>query len=111
MLFHQDKYIIYDGNTVTSIEIPEVAKIKIERKQPWLVWLSGLSTGLQTERLLVQFPVRTHAWAVGQVPSWGRVRSTSSMFHSFSVSLPFPSLTNKFKSLLKKEMFKAVESL
>ena len=25
---------------------------------PWLAWLSGLSAGLQTKRLLVQFPVK-----------------------------------------------------
>ena len=37
---------------------------------PWLVWLSGLSTGLQTERLPVRGPVRTHAWIAGQVPIW-----------------------------------------
>ena len=35
----------------------------------WLVWLSGLSAGLRTERSRVQFPVRAHAWVVGQVPS------------------------------------------
>ena len=41
---------------------------------PWLMWLSGLSAGLQTKGLLVQFPVRAHAWIAGQVPSRGRVR-------------------------------------
>ena len=35
---------------------------------PWLVWLSGLSAGLRTKGLLVQFPVRAHAWVAGQVP-------------------------------------------
>lgn len=34
---------------------------------PRLVRLSGLSAGLQTERLLFQFSIRTPAWAVGQV--------------------------------------------
>ena len=29
---------------------------------PSLVWLCGLSAGLQIRRLLVGFPVRTHAW-------------------------------------------------
>ena len=29
--------------------------------RPWLVWLSGLSTSLQTKRSPVQFPVRAHA--------------------------------------------------
>ena len=42
------------------------------RGQPWLVWLSGLSAGLQTKRLLFFFPVRAHAWISVQVPSWGR---------------------------------------
>ena len=38
---------------------------------PWLVWLSGLSAGLQTKGLPVRFPVRAHAWVVGQVPGIG----------------------------------------
>ena len=38
------------------------------------VGLSGLSAGLLIERLLVGFPVRAHAWVVGQVPSRGCVR-------------------------------------
>ena len=37
--------------------------------EPWLVWLSGLNTGLQTKGSLVWFPVRAHAWVAGQVPS------------------------------------------
>ena len=41
---------------------------------PWLVWLSGLSVGLQTKGLLVQFPVKAHAWVVSQVPAWGPAR-------------------------------------
>ena len=43
----------------------------INKTYPWLVWLSGLSAGLQTKGLLVRFPVRAHAWVVGQVPSMG----------------------------------------
>ena len=43
---------------------------------PWLVWLSGLRASLQTERLLAQFPVKTHVWDVGQVPGWGRAEVT-----------------------------------
>ena len=57
---------------------------------PWLVWLSGLSTGLGTERWLVWFPVRAHAWVVGQVPGWGRARGNQWMFLSLSFSLPSP---------------------
>ena len=41
---------------------------------PWVVWLSGLSAGLQIKRSPVQFPVRAHAWVAGQVPSRGCMR-------------------------------------
>ena len=38
---------------------------KMRDKKPhaqcWLVWLNGLSAGLQTKGLPVQFPVRAHA--------------------------------------------------
>ena len=55
----------------------------------WLVWLSGLSAGLRTKGSLVQFPVRTHAWVWGQVPSRGRTRGNQTlMFLSLSPSLP-----------------------
>ena len=58
--------------------------------KPWLVWLSGLSAGLRTERSPVQFPVRAHAWVVGRVPSWGHVRGNRLMFLShINVSLSF----------------------
>ena len=30
-------------------------------REPWLVWLSGWSMGLQMERSWVQFPVRVYA--------------------------------------------------
>ena len=55
---------------------------------PWLVWFSGLSAGLRTTRLLVQFLVRVHAWVVGQVPGWGHVGSNWSMFLSHIDILP-----------------------
>ena len=55
---------------------------------PQLVWLSGLSTGLQTKGLLVRFPVRAHAWVVGQVPSWEHPRGNQLMFPSLSPSFP-----------------------
>ena len=44
---------------------------KYQLLQPWMVWLSGLSTALTTKGLLVRFPVRAHAWIVGQVPQQG----------------------------------------
>ena len=37
-------------------------------KVTWLVWPSGLSAGLQTKELLVQFPVNAQVWVAGQVP-------------------------------------------
>ena len=36
---------------------------------PWPVWLSGLDSILPTERSLVRFPVREHAWVASSVPS------------------------------------------
>ena len=76
---------------------------------PWLVWLRGLSAGLQTKRSLVQFPVRARAWVAGQAPSGRHVKSPfgdvqeatnqyfspTSMFLSLSLSLPSPLTINK----------------
>ena len=59
--------------------------------RPWLVWLSGLSAGLQTKGSWVQFPVRAHAWVVGQVPSRGHMRDNHTlMFLSPSLSPSLP---------------------
>ena len=55
---------------------------------PWLVWLSGLSAGLRTKGPPVQFPVRAHAWVVGQVPTRGLTRGN----HTLMFLPPFPSL-------------------
>ena len=44
--------------------------------EPWLVWLSGLSAGLQTKRLPAQFPIGAQAWVAGRVPSWAGTRSS-----------------------------------
>ena len=68
----------------------------ILKSLPWLVWLSGLSAGLQTEILLVQISVRAHAWVEGWVPGWGHVRGNHTlMFLSLSVSFPSPLSKNK----------------
>ena len=65
-------------------------------RQPWLVWLSGLSAGLQTKGSLDRFPVRAHAWVVGQVPSRGGARGNHTlMFLSLPFSLPSPLSKNK----------------
>ena len=68
------------------------------QQSPWLVCLSGLSTGLQTEGLLVRYLVRAHAWVAGQVPSWGHAGGNHTlMFFSLSFSLPSPLLKiNKY---------------
>ena len=73
------------GDFISSIDrmatYKNSLKVKIRNNdEPWQVWLSGLSTGLQTERSLVQFPVRALAWVVGQAPSWGRARGNPLMF-------------------------------
>ena len=73
-----------------------------EEVYPWLVWLSGLSTCLRTERSLVRSPVRAHAWVSGWVPRGGHVRNNQSMYllHidvslSVSPALPFSLKINK----------------
>ena len=73
---------------------------------PWLVWLSELSTGLQTKGSPVWFPVRAHAWVAGQVPSRGRSRGNHTlMFLFLSFLLPSPLKINKiFKSKYLKNV-------
>ena len=60
---------------------------------PWLVWLSGLSAGLRTTVSLVRFPVRAHAWVVGQVPSRGRVRGNHTLMFLFPLPPSLPLLS------------------
>ena len=74
----------------------------------WLLWLSGLSTGLWFKGSLVWFPVRAHAWVVGQVSSRGCVRgnwcfSYTSMFLCLSFSLPSSLYKKYINSFFKKE--------
>ena len=61
-------------------------------KQPWLVWLSGLSASLRTKMYPVQFPLRAHAWVAGQVPSRGCARGNHTLMF---LSLPSPLPKNK----------------
>ena len=71
--------------------------------QPWLVWLSGLSVGLWTEKSLVPFPVMAHAWVMGQVPAEGATKGNHTMmFLSLSFSLPFSK--NSWIKSLKKDI-------
>ena len=52
--------------------------------------------GLQTKGLPVRFPVRAHAWVVGQVPSGGHMRVNHTLiFLSLSFSLPSSLPKNK----------------
>ena len=74
--------------------------LHIHRKgtlEPWLMWLSGMSIGLQTKRSLVRFLVGAHAWVADQVPRWGCSGGNWLMFLSLSFSLPLLSLKiNKY---------------
>ena len=74
-----------------------VSTRSIKKKTPVAGVGRGLSAILRTERSLVQFPVRAHAWVVGKVPSWGGVRGNQP---HIDVSLPlffspFPLSKNK----------------
>ena len=63
--------------------------VEMPSLSPGLLWVSGLSASLQSERSPVQSPVRAHAWVGGQVPGWGCVRGNWSMyFLHIDVSLP-----------------------
>ena len=68
----------------------------------WEKALAGVAEWVEhlpvKERSLVRFLVRAHAWAVGQVPIWGRVRyiSCTLMFLFLSSSLS-PSLLLSLK--------------
>ena len=64
---------------------------------PWLVWLSGLSANLQTERLRVRFLVRAHAWVAGQVPSGGMWEVANGHVSRTLISLSLPSPLSKHK--------------
>ena len=85
--------ISHTCNNITALRMPYI--------QPWLVWLSGLSTSLRTKGSLVRFPIRAHAWVADQVPSRGRMRGNHTlMILSLSPSLP---LSLKINKILKKK--------
>ena len=75
-----------------------------KKVEPWLMWLSGLTAGLQTIGFLVLFPVQAHAWVAGQVSSGGCMRGNRTlMFLSLSFSLLSPLSKNKYiNKILKK---------
>ena len=70
-----------------------IALVLKDYMSPWVVWLSGLSTDLQTKKSPVGVPVREHAQVSGQVPSWRHVRGNLSYTLMF-LSLP-PRLSKK----------------
>ena len=51
-----------------------------------------IERALGTKDSLVGFPVRVHAWVVGQVPSRGRVRANQTLIFLPSLSPSLPSL-------------------
>ena len=62
---------------IIYFKIEDMNKFCIVRKaeifsEPWLVRLGGLRAGLLTKGMQVRFPVRAHAWVVGQDPRVGR---------------------------------------
>ena len=67
---------------------------------PLLVWLSGLSTSLQTKGSPVRFPVRAHAWVAIQVPSRGHERDNDTLMFLSLFSSPL--LSPKINKILKK---------
>ena len=64
---------VWDRATLQPMEPPNQDNNLFFRKnkQPWLVWLSGLSARLRTKGLPVPFPVRTHAWVAARSPAGG----------------------------------------
>ena len=60
------------------------------------MWLSGLSTSLQTKGSPVQFPVKAHAWVADEVPSRGQCDRQPHINASLPFFLPpFLSAKNK----------------
>ena len=56
-------------------------------------WIEGLSAGLQTSGLPVQFLVRTHAREAGPGPGAGRERQPDMAVSLSLFFLPFPTLS------------------
>ena len=57
----------------TSSVYKNVSKMsKLALALTGVTWLGNI---LQTERSPVQFPIRTHIWVAGLVPSWGEYKS------------------------------------
>ena len=72
------------------------------------MWLSWWGIILQSERSLVQFPVRAHAWVAGSVPGWGMCGKQPIVFLSLSFYVPSPSL--KISKIFLKTQNKNINS-
>ena len=81
-------------DTHTHISI-QASFSKVSRSAPAGI-AQWIECRLRTKGSLVGFPVRPHAWGVGQVPNWGCVRGNHTlMFLSPSFSLLPPLSKNK----------------
>ena len=77
----------------------------------WLVWLSGLTAGLQGRGSLVEFLGRGYAWVAGQVPGGGHVGGSHTLMIDVSLPLfppPFPSENKEIKSLKNSKQFQGI---
>ena len=74
---------------------PYKSEVGSDKIAAWLVWLSGLSVGLQTRGSPVWFHVRAHAWVAGQGPSIGCVRGNQALMFSLALSPSLPLSKNK----------------
>ena len=81
------------GNFTTmenGMEFPQRLKMGLAGVAQWIEHEPA------NQRVMVQIPVRAHAWVAGQVPSKGHVRSNHTlMFVSLSFSFPSPLSKNK----------------
>ena len=96
---------VWDRATLQPMEPPNQDNNLFFRKnkQPWLVWLSGLSAWLRTKGLPVPLPVRAHAWVAARSPAGGVWEATTHW--CFSPCLPpcFPLCLKTNKLNLKKK--------
>ena len=84
------------GLELQSVQLKESIKVKERALAGVAQWIE---CGLQTKGSLVQFPVRAHAWVVGQVPSGGHVRGHHTMMF-LSLTFYHPSPLSKDKQNL-----------
>ena len=98
----QNRNILIDTENILMVG-GWVKKVRRLRSTNWA--LAGVAQWVEcwpgNQGSPVGFPVRTHAWVVGQVPSWGLSRgndqriSRTSMLPSVPFTLPSPLSKNK----------------